>query len=87
MENGMRICVNVYDYIGSSIDQRTGKSTKLCFLENKVELFSEQFPDAQIDNFDTDSRNDRAMMDISNPIFAFNSNKNPNRHCKVNMKK
>lgn len=75
----MRICVNVYDYIRFSIDRRTGKSTKLCFLGNKVELFSEQFPDAQIDNFDTDSRNDRAMMDISNPIFAFNSNKNSNR--------
>ena len=75
----MRICVNVYDYIGFSIDRRTGKNIKLCFLENKVEFFSEQFLDTQIENFDTDSRNDRAMMDISNPIFAFNSNNNSNQ--------
>lgn len=75
----MRICVNVYDYIGFSIDRRTGKNIKLCFLENKVEFFSEQFLDTQIENFDTDSRNDRAMMDISNSIFAFNSNKNSNQ--------
>lgn len=79
MEDKMRTCVNVYDYIRFSIDRRTGKNTKLCFLENKVGIFSEQFPDAQIDNFDTDSRHDRAMMDISKPIFAFNSNKNSNQ--------
>lgn len=61
-------------YIGSSIDPRTGKFTRLCFLENKVKLFQEQYPNVQIANFYTDSMNDRAMMDISIHVFLVKKN-------------
>lgn len=61
-------------YIGSSVDPRTGKFTRLCFLENKVKLFQEQYPIVQIENFYTDSMNDRAMMDISNHVFLVKKN-------------
>ena len=61
-------------YIGSSVDPRTGKFTRLCFLENKVKLFQEQNPNVQIENFYTDSMNDRAMMDISNHVFLVKKN-------------
>jgi phosphoserine phosphatase len=56
-------------YIGSSIDENTGKFRRLCFLDNKVKLFREDFPDAEIENFYTDSMNDSAMMDISEHVF------------------
>lgn len=61
-------------YIGSSVDPRTGKFTRLCFLENTVNLFQEQSSNVQIENFYTDSMNDRAMMDISNHVFLVKKN-------------
>lgn len=56
-------------YVGSSIDNSTGKFKRLCFLENKVAIFHEDFPDCEIENFYTDSMNDKAMMDISEHVF------------------
>jgi phosphoserine phosphatase len=56
-------------YVGSSIDNKTGKFKRLCFLENKVSLFHEDFPDCEIENFYTDSMNDKAMMDIAEHVF------------------
>ena len=56
-------------YVGSSIDENTGKFKRLCFLDNKVKYFNELFPDAEIENFYTDSMNDKAMMDISRYVF------------------
>ena len=57
------------NYITSSVDRKTGKFTSLCFLENKVRLFRERYPDAEIENFYTDSENDKAMMDISKNVY------------------
>lgn len=56
-------------YIGSSIDENTGKFKQLCFLENKVTLFKKYFPDMEIENFYTDSDNDKTMMDIAEHVF------------------
>ena len=36
---------------------------------------SEMYPGAHIDNFYTDSMNDKAMMDISDHVFLVNGNK------------
>ena len=63
------------NYIGSSIDEKTGKFKQLCFLENKVTLFKEHFPDAEIENFYTDSENDKAMMDIAEHVFLVKKDK------------
>ncbi len=61
--------MGIKNYIGSSIDKKTGKFERLCFLENKVKIFNAVFENAHIDNFYTDSMNDKAMMDISDHVF------------------
>ena len=67
--------MGIKNYVGSSIDKKTGKFTRLCFLENKVKIFNELYPNAEIDNFYTDSMNDKAMMDISKHVFFVKGNK------------
>ena len=62
-------------YIGSSIDENTGKFKRLCFLDNKVKYFKELFPDDEIENFYTDSMNDKPMMDISQHVFIVKKDK------------
>ncbi len=62
-------------YVGSSIDENTGKFRRLCFLDNKVKYFRELFPDAEIENFYTDSLNDKAMMDISENVYLVKKDK------------
>ena len=67
--------MNIKHYICSSIDKETGRFKRLCFQENKVKYFHEDYPDAVIDNFYTDSMNDKAMMDISRHVFLVKKNK------------
>ncbi len=67
--------MNIKNYVGSSIDKKTGKFTRLCFLENKVKIFRELYPEAHIENFYTDSMNDKAMMDISDNVFLVKGEK------------
>lgn len=61
--------------VTSSIDMETGKFKRLCFLENKVKLFHEMYPDAHIDNFYTDSMNDKAMMDLADHVYFVTGDK------------
>lgn len=67
--------IGLKNYVGSSIDEKTGKFKRLCFLENKVKIFRELYPDAHIDNFYTDSMNDKAMMDIADHVYFVTGNK------------
>ncbi len=67
--------MGIKNYVGSSIDKKTGKFKRLCFLENKVKIFYELYPDAHIDNFYTDSMNDKAMMDIADHVFFVTGDK------------
>lgn len=67
--------MGIKNYITSSIDSQTGKFTRLCFLENKVRLFKEVYGETEIDNFYTDSMNDKAMMDISKNVYLVKKNK------------
>lgn len=67
--------MGIKNYISSSIDKTTGKFKRLCFLENKVKFFREYYPDAHIDNFYTDSMNDKPMMDISDHVFFVTGDK------------
>lgn len=67
--------MGVKHYIGSSIDKETGKFIRLCFLENKVKAFYEIYPDRHIENFYTDSMNDKAMMDIADNVYLVKKNK------------
>lgn len=61
--------MGIKNYVGSSIDKKTGKFRRLCFLENKVKIFHELYPNAHIENFYTDSMNDKAMMDIADHVY------------------
>ncbi len=67
--------LGVRHYVGSSVDPETGKFTRLCIMENKVKIFRELWPEAHIDNFYTDSVNDKAMMEISDHVFMVKKNK------------
>ena len=67
--------MGIKHYIGSSIDKKTGKFIRLCFLENKVKAFYEIYPDRHIENFYTDSMNDKAMMDIADNVYLVKKNK------------
>lgn len=55
--------------ICSEIDETTGEITRLCFRENKVKAFFNEYPQCEIDNFYTDSFNDKPLMDISKNVF------------------
>ena len=67
--------LGVKHYVGSSIDKDTGKFKRLCFLENKVKAFNELFPDCHIENFYTDSMNDKAMMDMADNVYLVKGEK------------
>lgn len=61
--------IGVKHYIGSLIDLKTGEIGRICYRENKVPMFYEQYGEQEIDEFYTDSMNDRAMMDISRDVY------------------
>lgn len=67
--------LGINHYITSKINKNTGKFDRLCFLENKVKFFYEEYPDGHIDNFYTDSMNDKAMMDIADHVFFVTGDK------------
>lgn len=67
--------MGVKNYVGSSIDKKTGKFVRLCFLDNKVKIFNALYPGAHIDNFYTDSMNDKPMMDIADHVFLVRGNR------------
>ena len=67
--------IGIKHYVGSSIDKETGKFKRLCFLENKVKIFNEVFPGMHIENFYTDSMNDKAMMDIADNVYFVKKDK------------
>ena len=67
--------LGIKKYIGSVIDIENGEIKRLCFRENKVKAFFEEYPDTQIENFYTDSLNDRALIDISKNAYLVKGDK------------
>lgn len=61
--------------IASQFDIEKGKLISLCYHENKCERYGAVFPDMRIDEFYTDSENDRAVFAISDRVFMVNGNK------------
>ena len=66
--------LNIKNYICSKTDDKA-YITDLCFRGRKVELFREKFPEAEIDNFYTDSVNDTPMMEIAKHAFLVSGNR------------
>lgn len=61
--------LNIKHFVGSKTDLENRKLINFCFRENKVKAFREKFPDAEIDNFYTDSLNDQPMIDLAKNAF------------------
>ncbi len=49
----------------SSVDFDTGKVKRLCFRNNKVDIFKSEFCDKEINDFYTDSMNDEPIMRLA----------------------
>lgn len=61
--------LGVNHYIGTVINENTSSLEFVCFRENKVKAFQARYPGQQIDDFYTDSMNDKPLMDISKHVF------------------
>ena len=61
-------------YIGSIIE-KDGSIPRLCIREAKVKAFFEEYPDAEIENFYTDSINDTPLIEISKNAYLVKGNK------------
>ena len=67
--------LNIKNYIGSEIDRESCKLLNFCYRENKAKTFREKYPDAVVENFYTDSFNDRAMIDIAQNAYLVKGDK------------
>ncbi len=68
--------LGIQSCVGSVIDPETGKITRLCMRSKKIPAFIEACPNAQIDNFYTDSpKNDAPMIEMAKHAFIVKGNK------------
>lgn len=67
--------INIKNFIGTTIDEKTRKLAFICFRENKIKAFKNRYPDVMIENFYTDSLNDKPLMNISKNVFLVKGNK------------
>ena len=61
--------LGINHFIGSVINENTSQLEFACFRENKVKAFREHYPGQRIDDFYTDSMNDKPLMDIAKQVF------------------
>lgn len=66
--------IGVKNLLCSHMDEKTGEITRLCFHKNKVDIFKEAFPDTRIDEFYTDSMNDRPMFELAKRVYLVKGN-------------
>ena len=67
--------MNIKNFVGSEVDLEKRKLINFCYRENKVKIFKEKFPDAEIDNFYTDSLNDKPMIDLAKNAYLVKGDK------------
>ena len=67
--------IGIKNYVGSEVDLENRKLLNFCYRENKVKVFKEKFPDAVIDNFYTDSYNDKPMIDLARNAYLVKGDK------------
>lgn len=67
--------LNIKNYIATETEEGTRRLIRFCFRENKVKAFKEKHPDAVINNFYTDSHNDKFMMEHARNVFFVKGNK------------
>lgn len=67
--------IGIKNVIGSGLDIKTGEISQLCFRDNKIKMFKDAYGDIEIDEFYTDSMNDKPFMDISKDVFFITGDK------------
>ncbi len=67
--------LDIQNYIATKIHLESGKIIEACFQSNKVTLFKEKFPDASIDAFYTDSKNDLPIMCLAKKAYMVKGNR------------
>lgn len=67
--------LEIKNYIGSIIDNDSGKILFVCFRENKITAFKKRYPGVVIENFYTDSMNDLPLMELSKNVFLVKGNR------------
>lgn len=67
--------IGIKNYVGSEVDLENRKLINFCYRENKVKVFKEKFPDAVIDNFYTDSYNDKPMIELAKNAYLVKGDK------------
>ena len=63
------------NYICSEIDLKTAQIHRICFRSNKAEILNELYPDIVIENFYTDSMNDKPIINMAKNAFLVKGNK------------
>lgn len=67
--------IGVRHCLCSEIDTKTGAVLQVCFRGNKPEIFREHFPNAVIDRFYTDSKNDLPMIALAKKAYLVKGSK------------
>ena len=55
--------------IGTEVDLKTGEIGRVNYRENKAKAFEQLFPNAEIDDFYTDSMSDEPLMKMAKRVF------------------
>lgn len=61
--------VGIKNFIGTEVDIETGDIHGICYREGKIKMFKEIYGDVEIDEFYTDSINDKPFMDIARDVY------------------
>lgn len=66
--------IGVKHLLCTDFDFKEGMVRRACFREEKVPMFLEAFPEGVIDNFYTDSMNDKFLFPYSKKVFIVKKN-------------
>lgn len=72
-EMGRRM--NIKNIVATETDRENFKIVNFCFRENKVKAFKAHYPDVVIENFYTDSLNDKPIIDLAENAYLVKGNK------------
>ena len=66
--------IGIKNVICTHIDLETGKLSQPCFREAKIDCFRAVYPECEIDDFYTDSMNDKFLMPLAKRVFLVKGN-------------
>ena len=67
--------IGIKNYLATELDMVTGEFGRACFREKKIDFLLEAYPDAQIDDFYTDSLNDEFLFPYAKRVFMVKGHK------------